>query len=130
MFKYAPFQLSNERTIISTNAGTGGNAHSEYIGPLAESGILGMVSFICIILVTTYIGIKVYFKSKSKEIKIISLVTLLGLITYFIHGLLNNFLDTDKVSALFWGFIAIIVTIDIYHKNTEIQNNSDQLENI
>jgi len=128
MFKYAPFQLSYERTIISTNAGTGGNAHSEYIGPLAESGILGMISFICIVLVTIYTGIKVYIKSKSKEIKIISLITLLGLITYFIHGILNNFLDTDKVSALFWGFIAIIVTIDIYHKNSDLSNDNEQIE--
>ena len=34
MFQYAPFQLSYEKTIISTNAADGGNAHSEYIGPL------------------------------------------------------------------------------------------------
>jgi putative inorganic carbon (hco3(-)) transporter len=36
--------------------------------------------------------------------------------TYFIHGVLNNYLDTDKASIPFWGFIAIIVAIDIYHQ--------------
>ncbi|MCK5338380.1 MAG: O-antigen ligase family protein, partial [Bacteroidales bacterium] len=40
-FVYAPYQRSKEKTIISTNAGDMGNAHSEYIGPLSESGILG-----------------------------------------------------------------------------------------
>ena len=33
-FVYAPYQMSKEKTIISTNAGDGGNAHSEYFGPL------------------------------------------------------------------------------------------------
>jgi len=28
---------------------------------------------------------------------------------------LNNFLDTDKASALFWGFTAAIVALDVYH---------------
>jgi hypothetical protein len=33
-----------------------------------------------------------------------------------VHGILNNFLDTDKISALFWGMIAAIVAIDIRMK--------------
>jgi hypothetical protein len=41
----------------------------------------------------------------------------LGLMTYFIHGVLNNYLDTDKASAPFWGFIALLVVLDI--ENTE-----------
>jgi hypothetical protein len=32
-----------------------------------------------------------------------------------VHGLLNNFLDTDKASVPVWGFMAIIVALDIYH---------------
>ncbi|MCX6283210.1 MAG: O-antigen ligase family protein, partial [Bacteroidetes bacterium] len=40
-FEYAPFQSSEEKTLISTNAGDRGNAHSEYIGPLAEEGLPG-----------------------------------------------------------------------------------------
>jgi len=38
VFQYAPFQFSYDRTIISTNFGDLGNAHSEYLGPLSESG--------------------------------------------------------------------------------------------
>ena len=41
----------------------------------------------------------------------------LSLITYMAHGFLNNFLDTDKLSVPFWGFIAIIVALDVYHTN-------------
>ena len=42
-FCYAPFQDSKDLTIISTNFGDGGNAHSEYLGPLAEQGLFGML---------------------------------------------------------------------------------------
>ena len=43
----------------------------------------------------------------------------LGLFTYFVHGILNNFLDTDKASAPFWGFLAILVLFDL-------KNNRDK----
>ena len=42
-FEYAPFQTSDLRTIISTNNADLGNAHSEYLGPLAEQGVVGLV---------------------------------------------------------------------------------------
>ena len=48
MFQYAPFQRSSSLTIISTNNADNGNAHSEYIGPLAEAGVLGSLTFIAI----------------------------------------------------------------------------------
>jgi O-antigen ligase len=117
-FLYAPYQRSKEKTIISTNAGDMGNAHSEYIGPLAESGMFGMLTIIVVFVLIIITGIKVYRKSQNKEVKMFAMVSLLGLITYFIHGFLNNFLDTDKASVPVWGFMAIIVALDIYYKDT------------
>jgi len=122
MFQYAPFQFSYEKTIISTNAANGGNAHSEYIGPLAESGFLGTLTFITILICVIYTGVKLYKQVKKGEIKMLIITMLLGLITYFVHGMLNNFLDTDKISVPFWGFIAALVAIDIYHKSENERN--------
>lgn len=115
-FIYAPFQRSQERTIISTNAGDLGNAHSEYIGPLSEQGAPGLVIILIMMSSILYTGIKVYRKARDKQIKLFSLISVLSLCTYFVHGLLNNFLDTDKASVPFWGFFAMIVAMDIYHK--------------
>jgi O-antigen ligase len=121
-FKYAPYQFSYEKTSISTNVGDRGNAHSEYIGPLAEQGVPGMLCVIGVIFCSLYSGSKLYHKLKKSETKALVLALLLGLITYFIHGALNNFLDTDKASATVWGFMAMLVAIDVYHskesKNT------------
>lgn len=122
-FKYAPFQFSYEKTIISTNSGDRGNAHSEYIGPLAESGVLGSVSFILIMVSIFYHGIRLYGKLTLRNEKIILVSLLCGLVTYFIHGGLNNFLDTDKASVPFWGFIAGIVAIDLMHQKRERQKS-------
>ncbi len=124
VFQYAPFQLSNEKTIISTNAGENGNAHSEYIGPLAESGIFGSLSFILIIIAVYYRGSLLYHRLPKGELKGVVLATLLGLLTYVVHGMLNNYLDTDKASVPFWGFIAIIVAIDIYHKKDLVESKT------
>jgi len=115
-FLYAPFQLSSERTTISTNAGDKGNAHSEYIGPLCESGILGALSFISILVCAIWTGSRLFHSLPPGDLRTTTLAVLLGLVTYMVHGGLNNFLDTDKASVPFWGFIAILVAADIYHK--------------
>jgi O-antigen ligase len=119
MFKYAPFQFSYERTIISTNSGDLGNAHSEYLGPLAESGLIGLVSFLAIVIASIYYAMRLYRNSKDRNTKIIVISVLMGLVTYYVHGILNNFLDTDKLSALFWGYTAIIVALDIAEKQNK-----------
>ncbi len=114
-FVYAPYQRSKEKTIISTNYGDMGNAHSEYIGPMSESGILGMLTFLGIIVTVIITGLRVYRRAENKEVRLMSLMIMLGLITYYVHGVMNNFLDTDKASVPFWGFTAILVAMDLYH---------------
>jgi O-antigen ligase len=114
-FEYARFQRSYERTEISTNFGTRGTAHSEYLGPLSESGVFGMLSILLIIGTTIATGIRVHMRAKSRFIRVFSLGILIGLVTYYIHGILNNFLDTDKASALFWGFTAMLVAMELFH---------------
>ena len=119
-FEYGAFQKHIELSTASTNHGDIGNAHSEYLGPLSESGLLGSLTFLAIVFLTIYYGIKVYRRQKDKKLRQIALLLTVGLITYFIHGLLNNFLDTEKLSVPFWGFIAIIVALDVYHSDKAI----------
>lgn len=114
-FVYAPYQLSMNKTIITTNYGDGGNAHSEYIGALAEMGVIGSLIVVMLVIVAVYKGLTVYKKAKNKESKVLVLGATLALISYFTHGILNNFLDTDKLAIPIWSCLAIIAVIDIYH---------------
>lgn len=120
MFNYAPYQISAHRTIISTNSADGGNAHSEYLGPMAESGFMGMITFLILIGIVIYTAVHAYSRTHDKRLKTIVMGALLGLITYYVHGILNNFLDTDKLSVPFWGFTAIIVAVDIYTRKASL----------
>lgn len=114
-FVYAPFQRSSDLTIISTNNADGGNAHSEYLGPLSEQGLPGMLIMIALVLVVSVRSFRLFYRLEEHELKVLTMSVWLGLVTYFVHGVLNNYLDTDKASAPFWGFIAVIVAIDLFH---------------
>jgi hypothetical protein len=54
--------------------------------------------------------------------RILTIAILMGVSTYFVHGFLNNFLDTDKASVPFWGFLAVLVCIDVYYKDEQLEN--------
>jgi O-antigen ligase len=126
-FKYAPFQIASEKTIISTNYGEGGNAHSEYLGALVESGIPGLILYVLLLFFSLRKGIIIWKTHKDMQIRNLALAFVAGLITYAVHGALNNFLDTDKISALFWGMIAAIVAIDIRMKQEDKNRNLSEV---
>ncbi|PCJ80685.1 MAG: hypothetical protein COA49_07580 [Bacteroidetes bacterium] len=118
-FVYAPFQRSDLKTVISTNNADGGNSHSEYLGPLAEQGVLGAVFILLLLWYASTVGFRLWFRIKDRDERNFAASIYLGLMTYFVHGIMNNYLDTDKASAPFWGFIAILVVLDIELKQHE-----------
>ena len=113
-FEYARFQEPENLTIISTNFGTMGNAHSEYLGPLAETGLPGMLIIFVLVFVIFYKGIRLYHSlpQQERELRVLILGMILSLSTYFIHGLLNNYLDTDKAAVPIWSMCAIFIALD------------------
>jgi putative inorganic carbon (HCO3(-)) transporter len=119
MFKYAPYQLSYMQTIISTNEANGGNSHNEYLGPLSEEGLFGMLFMIGIVLSVSALAFRLFYSLKDKEMRILTISIFLGLVTYFVHGMMNDFLDTDKAAVPFWGFIGMLVAIDYIDKESK-----------
>jgi O-antigen ligase len=110
-FVYAPFQSSKNLTIISTNFGDGGNAHSEYLGPLAEQGFIGFL-INAVLIAVLFISTGLYYiKCDNSYYKNLTLMIILALTTYFSHGVLNNYLDTDKAAIPVWGLIGIFISI-------------------
>jgi O-antigen ligase len=112
-FNYGPFQRASERTAISTDFGDAGNAHSEYLGALSESGLPGAVLYLLITITTVITGIRVWYREKRGAAGYFALAILTGLITYVVHAVMNSFLDSDKIAALWWGFIAILTAMDL-----------------
>ncbi|MCU0459018.1 MAG: O-antigen ligase family protein [Bacteroidales bacterium] len=118
-FQYAPFQKASERTSISTDFGDAGNAHSEYLGALSESGWPGALLFLAIMTTAMLTGIKGWYREKRGAAGYFILAVVTGLATYAVHGLMNSFLDSDKIAALWWSFTGIIVAADLEQKRNE-----------
>ena len=121
-FLYASYQRSYQLSTISTNAGDLGNAHSEYIGPMTEQGVPGVALVALLFLTTFATGVRVYRTAKDPHTARMALAFTLSLLTYYIHGIFNNFLDTDKLSVPFWAFTAVIVALDVYSEKKDTQS--------
>lgn len=114
---YAKYQVTTEMTRISTNHGEKGNAHSEYLMYLSETGMPGLVIFLIIIFFIAARAIRIFNTSKELRLKWLIFSILIGFISYLVHGLFNSFLDTDKASILFYAAIAAVVSVDLYHSD-------------
>lgn len=120
-FEYARFQEPENTTIISTTNGDMGNAHSEYLGPLSEMGLVGMLAMFAIVASLFYVSIRLYYRwpEEDKEMRTLLLAMIMALVTYFVHGILNNYLDTDKASVPIWTFAAIFIALNAQLNNRE-----------
>ncbi len=123
-FEYAPYQQSKDLTIISTNFGDVGNAHSEYLGPLAESGVPGFLSTTYLVLILFVTAYRTYSRLPEGRARQMLLYVALALTTYFAHGTLNNYLDSDKASVPVFGSMAIVVALDIWSRRSSAENIS------
>ena len=130
-FEYARFQDPENLTIISTNFGDGGNAHSEYLGPLAEMGFFGLIAMLLIVAAIFYKGITLYYAwpDEDKVMKTILLAMIMSMVIYFTHGIINNYLDTDKAAVPIWAFCAAFIALEQYNKRS-LQNKSEKASEV
>ncbi len=120
--EYAPYQLSEFITEISTNQGDVGSAHNEIILALAETGIPGGILVFTWFLLSIVKATRGYIRSKNKEFKILYAIILGNLITYYVHGMVNNFIDKDKVSISLFITLAMLVSLDLFYTEKQEKN--------
>lgn len=114
--QYAPFQKSNFRTSVSTNLGNLGTTHNEFLLAGSEMGIPGILLITALYVVSLYCGIKSYFRYQDRPDRWLYLPAMLGLITYYLHAVVNNYLDQDKVAIPVFLCLAQIIALDVYHQ--------------
>jgi O-antigen ligase len=122
MFKYFDFQRKADMTYISVTSpynnkqGHGGSVHSEYLLVLSENGIITFIVFILLLLKIIFTGMNNTYDHPDSHIRKEAMVLTLAIVTYLVHSLFNNFLDTDKVAFIFWSSVCMIVMIDLSRK--------------
>lgn len=109
---YPAYQIKSEMTRISSMSGDRGDAHSEYMTAFSEQGFPGLVIWLSLVFGLIWSGMRAYYSGPDEYSKKLALGLLLGIFTYFIHGIVNSFLDIDKAATLFWGMAAAIVCLD------------------
>lgn len=118
-FQYSGYQRAHEMTSISTTTGDMGGIHSEYLRPLIESGVVGLLTFLILVFTVIKLLLNVIYQSPDKQLQLYAFAVLLSLSTYLIHGFLNNFLDQDKAALVFWAFLGMAAAI--YHQFKSIK---------
>lgn len=110
-FQYLGFQKPEEMTRISLRTpltersphtfGRGGGAHSEYLRALSEMGWPGFLLWLMLVLWALWAG----WASASN---VAERLAGLALLTFFAHGLVNDFLHDGRMAALVWGAMAFL----------------------
>ena len=118
-FEYNAFQTTEHKTYISTNTGNKGNAHSEYLTYLSEKGVFGGLLFLAIVFGSIYFGMKNHETLKDPLMRLLNLGVLLGLVTYFFHGIFNSFMDQSKMAFLYFTALGTIVYLYQSQKRNE-----------
>jgi len=125
-FQYGPYQTSTSKTYISTNYGDRGNAHSEYLTYLSEQGLPGILIFIVWVCYTVAMGMRLVYQTRDPVARYLAFGALLGLSSFFLHGLFNTFIDQDKMAGLGFSAMALLVVLDI-RLRTEHQKSQTPL---
>lgn len=111
-FEYNKFQTLVNKTYISTNSGDKGNAHSEFLTYLSETGLFGFIIFLLTVFGSVYYGMQNHQFVKDPLLHALNLGVLLGLVSFYFHGLFNSFIDQSKMSFLYFTALGTIVYIN------------------
>lgn len=119
--KYFPYQKESEMTYISIKnsqakyeKGTGGTTHSEYLLISSENGIFTGIVYIALLVMSLYITFKITTVLTPQDFNYYAVMGIgMSITTYLVHSFFNNFLDTSKICAIFFGMLACLVTIDL-----------------
>ncbi len=119
--QYFAYQKESEMTSISIRnpqarylSGTGGTTHSEYLLMTSENGILAGLTFTLLVFSSIWFMLKNLKQLSSKSYEYYVIMGLgMSLTTYIVHSFFNNFLDTSKISFVFYAMLAALVSLDI-----------------
>jgi putative inorganic carbon (hco3(-)) transporter len=126
-FEYGKYQERIHMTRISTFSGNRGHAHSEYFTQLSETGFPGALLFLVIVFSVIGYGMKVIYAETNARFKWLLYGAVLGLVTFYVHGIFNAFLDADKMAVLVFGSIAIIVSADLRQRSENRKSGEKRL---
>lgn len=124
-FQYLPYQRQADMTYISvtdpfnTIQGRGGSAHSEYLLLLSESGVLGLLAWVLLQIALLLAFFKIWHGGLPQTEKNLALALFLCLLTYTVHSLFNNYLNTAQFGIVWWMVVGGLLHLAVKNKSHE-----------
>ena len=121
-FEYFPYQRDADKTYISVDSpfntivGRGGSAHSEYLLLFSESGFAGMLAWIALQIALLFSFFNIWNGNLEKRDKNLALATYLGVLTYTVHSLFNNYLNSAQFGLSWWMLVGALLYLAIKNK--------------
>jgi O-antigen ligase len=116
---YLPYQRMSEMTRISVvtpfyiKDGKGGTAHSEYFLLLAETGWPGLWAWLLLLIAVLYTAHRLSIMYANGPLRAFRQAVAIGLATFWLHGLFNNFLTSANFAWLYWVMLATLFILHI-----------------
>jgi O-antigen ligase len=121
-FQYLPYQRQADMTYISvtnpfnTILGRGGSAHSEYLLLFSESGVLGLLAWVFLQVALFITFFKIWQGGLPQTNKNLALALFLCVLTYTVHSLFNNYLNTVQFGIFWWMLVGGLLHLAVKNK--------------
>lgn len=80
--------------------------HNNYLQVFVESGILGFISYMTIVILTTINAVKSFLKAQSKILRIYTAGLMCGFLALLLHSSIDFNLSYSSIALLFWVMFA------------------------
>lgn len=113
---YMEHTVLSFRTYVSDNPERS-TVHNYYLLMLVEQGFIGFILFMLLVFVILFTGENIYHSSRNTKDKQYVMALLLSVIIVFIHILVSDLIEVDKIGVLFFMALALLI-------NQHLQNQS------
>ena len=90
--------------------------HSEYLRILAETGLVGAVTTLLALFVVARIAWRTIRNAREPWLRGLSIGLAGGLVTYAIHGIVNNYMAYDKLAIPVWMAVGALAAMDTLNR--------------
>ena len=112
---YKNYTVTSFRTYVSDNPEKS-STHNYFLMVAVEQGLPGLCIFLLFCIVVMLKGESAYHMVRERSTRVGLLSALLCFVLINILMLMNDFIETDKIGSLFFLSAAILVNIDLKHR--------------